>query len=243
MKFNMEKGFSIKLKELAEKIKIKLDEEQINKYYNYMNLLLEWNEKINLTAITEQNDIILKHFVDSMTSLKYLEEVKTIIDVGTGAGFPGIPIAIVDEEKKVTLVDSLNKRIKFLDDVKEKNELKNVITIHSRAEDIGKDNKYREKYDVAVSRAVANLSTLVEYLLPLVKLGGKCICMKGANIEEEIENSKIAIKKLGGRIEKVEEFYLPDSDMKRNIIVIRKINKTDQKYPRKAGIPSKEPLK
>lgn len=239
----MEKNFSTKLKELAEKIEIMLDEEQINKYYDYMNLLLEWNEKINLTAITEQDDVILKHFIDSMTSLKYLEESKTIIDVGTGAGFPGIPIAIVDKEKKVTLVDSLNKRIKFLDDVKEKIDLKNVVTIHSRAEDIGKDAKHREKYDVAISRAVANLATLAEYLLPLVTIGGKCICMKGANIEEEIENSKIAIKKLGGKIEKVEEFYLPDSDMKRNIIVIRKINKTDQKYPRKAGIPSKEPLK
>lgn len=238
----MEENFNKKLKELSNKIEIMLDEEQINKYYKYMNLLLEWNEKINLTAITEENEIILKHFVDSMTVLKYLEDSKKIIDVGTGAGFPGIPIAITNKEKEVTLIDSLNKRIKFLDDVKEKIELKNVKTIHSRAEDIGKDNNHREKYDVAISRAVANLATLVEYLLPLVSIGGKCICMKGANIKEEIESSKFAIKELGGKIEKVEEFYLPDSDMKRNIVIIKKMKETNKKYPRKAGIPAKEPL-
>ena len=239
----MEKDFKVNLEELTKKINIMLNDKQINQYYKYMNLLLEWNEKINLTAITKQDEIILKHFVDSMTVLKYLDNYKSIIDVGTGAGFPGIPIAIMNEEKEITLMDSLNKRIKFLEDVKENLSLKNITTIHSRAEDLGQNKENREKYDVAVSRAVANLTTLVEYLLPFVRVGGICICMKGQDVKEEIESSKRAIELLGGKIKLVEDFYLPDSDMKRNIVVIEKIKTTKKMYPRKAGIPSKEPLK
>ena len=211
-------------------------------FEKYQNLLLEWNEKINLTAITNEDEIILKHFVDSLTISKYIKEGETIVDVGTGAGFPGIPIKISRSDIDVTLVDSLNKRILFLQDIIEKLELKKVSTLHYRAEEFGQNKKYRESFDVATSRAVANLSTLVEYLLPLVKVGGICICMKGSEIKEELENSKKAIKILGGEIEKIEEFTLPDSDIKRNIVVIKKINSTPNKYPRKSGTPSKDPL-
>ncbi len=239
----MENSFKVNLEFLSNKINVMLNDKQISKYYQYMNLLLEWNEKINLTSITRQDEIILKHFIDSMTVLKYLDKYNKIIDVGTGAGFPGIPIAIMKEEKSVTLMDSLNKRIKFLEDIKQKLDLKNIDLIHSRAEDLGQDLNNREMYDVSVSRAVANLTTLVEYLIPFIKIGGICICMKGQDVEEEINDSKRAIELLGGRIKKVDEFYLPDSDMKRNIVIIEKIRSTNKRYPRKAGLPSKEPLK
>ena len=220
-----------------------LAHEKQQQFEDYMKLLLEWNEKINLTAITEEDDIILKHFVDSLTILKYIKEGKTIVDVGTGAGFPGLPVKIARDDADVTLVDSLNKRILFLEDVIEKLKLKKIKTLHFRAEEFGQNKKYRESFDIATSRAVANLSTLVEYLLPLVKVGGICICMKGSEIVEELENSKKAINVLGGEIERVEEFTLPESDIKRNIVIIRKINSTPIKYPRKAGTPSKEPIK
>ena len=239
----MKEDFELRLRNLSNEIGITLNDQQVELFYNYMNLLLDWNSKINLTAITEQNDIILKHFIDSMTVFDYLKDVKSIVDVGTGAGFPGIPIGIMCEDKKITLMDSLNKRIKFLDDVIEKNNLNNIVTIHSRAEDLGKNDIYRENFDVAISRAVANLATLVEYMLPLVKVGGKCICMKGQDIKKEIKDSEIAIEILGGEIETIDEFCLPGTEMKRNILVIRKIKKTNNKYPRKAGIPLKEPLK
>jgi len=229
--------------ELANKININLTEEQIDKFYKYMKLLLEWNEKINLTAITDENEILLKHFVDSLTVLKYIKEDDKIIDVGTGAGFPGIPMAIMMPNTKITLLDSLNKRINFLNEVIKELNLKNVETIHSRSEDCGKDILYREKYDISIARAVANLSTLSEYLLPFVKIDGKMICMKGSEVEEELNNSKYAIKELGGEISLQDEFCLPDTDIKRNIIVIKKIKYTPKLYPRKAGLPSKEPLK
>lgn len=220
-----------------------LTEKMGQQFEDYMKLLLEWNEKINLTAITEEDDIILKHFIDSLTILKYIKEGKTIVDVGTGAGFPGIPVKIVREDIDVTLVDSLNKRILFLNDVIDKLRLQKIKTLHFRAEEFGQNKKYRESFDIATSRAVANLSTLVEYLLPLVKVGGICICMKGSEIQEELENSKKAIEILGGEIEQVQEFTLPESDIKRNIIIIKKISSTPKKYPRKPGTPAKEPLK
>ncbi len=229
--------------ELANKININLTENQLDKFYKYMKLLVEWNEKINLTAITDENEIVLKHFVDSLTALKYIKEDDKIIDVGTGAGFPGIPIAIMMPNTKMTLLDSLNKRINFLNEVIKELNLKNVETIHSRSEDCGKDILYREKYDISIARAVANLSTLSEYLLPFVKIDGKMICMKGSEVQEELNNSKYAIKELGGEISLQDEFCLPDTDIKRNIIVIKKIKYTPKLYPRKAGLPSKEPLK
>lgn len=233
-------------KVLYEKVKqigIELKEEQLEKFYLYMNILLEWNEKINLTAITNEEEIILKHFVDSLTINKYIEEGKSIIDVGTGAGFPGIPIKILREDLKVTLLDSLNKRINFLNEVIEKLDLKNIECIHGRAEEFGKNKNYREKYDFATSRAVANMSTLSEYLIPFVKVGGKVLAMKGDKAEEELEEAKKAIKLLGGKVENIDNFYLPDSDIKRNIIIIKKIEKTERKFPRKPGTPAKEPIK
>ena len=234
----MELNFKEKIKNKCPEL-TNLQQEQFEKY---KNLLLEWNEKINLTAITDENDIILKHFVDSMTILKYIEKDSKVVDVGTGAGFPGIPVKIANPNIEVTLVDSLNKRLLFLQDVINKLNLNEIKTVHSRAEEFGQNKLYREKFDIATSRAVANLSVLVEYLLPLVKLGGKCICMKGSEIEGELKDSKSAIKTLGGEIEKVEEFTLPESDIKRTIIIIRKIKETPNKYPRKPGVPSKNPL-
>ena len=229
--------------EMQKKLDIKLNVEQLEKFYKYMGLLIEWNEKMNLTAITEPNEIILKHFVDSLTILKEISNNSKVVDVGTGAGFPGIPLSIANESLKITLVDSLNKRLIFLQEVIEKLELKNVEIIHSRAEDFGQNKKYRENFDFATSRAVANLSTLSEYLIPLVKINGKCICMKASDVEEEINQAKNAINVLGGTIEKIEEFKLPESDIGRTIIIINKQKQTPNKYPRKAGTPSKEPIK
>ena len=238
----MNEEFKNKMIELSEKIKIELSEEQIEKFFEYMKMLLEWNEKFNLTAITEQDDIILKHFIDSMTVLDFIQKENKIIDVGTGAGFPGIPIALMREDVHVTLLDSLNKRINFLNEISNQINIKNVNAIHGRAEDMGQNKETREKYDIAISRAVANLTTLVEYLLPFVKVGGRCICMKGPDIEEELKNAEFAIKELGGEIEKVKKLMLPNSNIARNIVVIKKIKETSNIYPRKAGLPAKQPL-
>ena len=235
----MEQTFKEKLVKKCPELTEKMQQQ----FEDYMKLLLEWNEKINLTAITEEDEIILKHFVDSLTILKYIEEEKSIVDVGTGAGFPGIPVKIAREDLNVTLVDSLNKRLLFLQDVIEKLGLEKIETLHFRAEEFGQNKKYRESFDIATSRAVANLSTLVEYLLPLVKVGGICICMKGSEVKEELENAKKAIQLFGGKVEKVEEFTLPESDIKRNIVIIKKVNSTPNRYPRKAGTPAKEPIK
>jgi len=234
--------FFTKLREQSEKIDVTLNKEQLEKLYSYMNLLIEWNEKINLTAITEPEEIIQKHFIDSLTISKFIQDKESVIDVGTGAGFPGIPLKIARSSVNITLLDALNKRLIFLNEVIDKNSLKDIQTIHFRAEEVGKNKKFREKFDVTTSRAVAALNILAEYMLPLVKVGGRCICMKGSNLVEEIENSKNAIQILGGEIEKVEEFKLPNSDMNRTIVIIKKIKETPAKYPRKAGTPSKEPL-
>lgn len=234
--------FSNKIKDIAKNINLELNDEKVKKFYNYMELLLQWNEKVNLTAITEPNDIILKHFIDSLTIERYIDKNVNIIDIGTGAGFPGIPISIARTDINITLMDSLNKRIKFLDEVIKENKLNNAKTIHARAEELARDKDYREKFDIATSRAVASLNVLLEYMLPFVKVGGYCICMKGSNIEDEILNSKRALNALNGVIEKIEEFELPNSDMSRNIIIVKKVGKTLSKYPRKAGTPTKDPL-
>ena len=226
----------------VDKLGINLSEIQLKQFYNYMNLLIEWNKKINLTAIIEPDEIILKHFVDSLTISKYISDGTKVVDVGTGAGFPGIPLKIVRQDVDITLLDSLQKRINFLEEVINELNLEKIKTVHSRVEDFGKNKEYREEFDIATSRAVANLSTLSEYLLPLVKVGGKVISMKGSLIQEELENSKNAIKILGGQIEKVDEFDLPNSDISRNIVLIDKIKNTPNRYPRKAGEPSKKPL-
>lgn len=236
-----------KFKELmncyAEKIDIVFDDKQINQFYNYMNLLIEWNKKINLTAITEFEEIILKHFIDSLTINKYIEKNKSIADVGTGAGFPGIPLKIYRPDIKVTLVDSLNKRINFLNNVISDLKLEDIYTVHGRIEDFGRNSQYREKFDYVTARAVANLTVLSEYLIPISKVGGKCICMKGSNVEDELEDASKAINVLGGKINKIDKFELPNSNISRNIVIVDKIKCTPGRYPRKSGIPVKEPLK
>lgn len=238
----MEKEFSEKIKEYAKEIGILLDEKQIKQFYQYQQILLEWNEKINLTAIIQQEEIILKHFIDSLTIVKYIEKNKRLIDVGTGAGFPAIPLKIIREDMEIVLLDALNKRILFLNEVIHQLKLSKIQTMHARVEDLGKNKKYRESFDYATSRAVANLATLSEYLMPLVKLNGICICMKGSSVGDEIKQSQKAISVLGGTIGLVDKFQLPKSNIDRNIIVLKKEKLTPLKYPRKAGLPSKDPI-
>lgn len=234
--------FKNKINSKLASINIELSESKIKQFYIYMEELIEWNKKINLTAIVEMDDIIDKHFIDSLTASKYIKDGDTVIDVGTGAGFPGIPLKIERENLKIELLDSLNKRINFLNEIITKLELKNIITTHARAEDESVKPEKREQYDVAISRAVANLPVLLEYLLPFVKIGGTCICMKGSNIEEELKISEKALKELGGQIEKIDTFKLPNTDVTRNILVVKKIKQTPKKYPRKAGTATKTPI-
>lgn len=209
----------------AEDVGLELTTEQYDQFITYMRLLQEWNEKINLTAILEDEEIIKKHFIDSIKAFKRDEFKKNVnmIDVGTGAGFPGIPIAIMNPNINVTLLDSLNKRIKFLDIVISKLGLKNIKTIHSRAEDGARNKKLREKFDIATSRAVANMSVLSEYCLPYVKVGGKFIALKGPAVDQEIEESDVAIKTLGGELEQICEVKIEDTDLRHNLVVVKKL--------------------
>lgn len=212
---------------------VTLEEFHVKQFEKYQELLLSWNEKINLTAITEEDDIITKHFIDSLYCLKYIKEKDKVIDVGTGAGFPGIPIKIVSYETNVTLLDSLNKRIVYLNDVIDNLGLTNIEAIHGRAEEFGIKPEFREKYDIVTARAVANLFVLSEYCLPFVKVGGKFICMKGSTYKEELEEAKKHIEELGGKVISVEEVTLPGSDINHTIIVIEKVQSTPKKFPRK----------
>lgn len=218
-----------------------IPENEIEKFYQYMKLLLEWNEKINLTAITDESEIIRKHFIDSLTISKLIKEDTNVVDVGTGAGFPGMPLAIT-KKVKVTLVDSLNKRINFLNIVKEAIELDNVNTVHGRAEEVGQNEKYREKFDYAVSRAVAPINVLLEYMLPLVKVGGYCLCMKGPKVIDEMQGIENVAEKLGGKYIKLEELEISGEESRKNVIIIKKVESTNKKYPRKPGTPAKQPL-
>lgn len=234
--------FSKKLRQQLNEIQIFITEDKIEKFYLYMQNLVEWNKKINLTAIVEPEEIITKHFVDSLTILPQIPQNSKVIDVGTGAGFPGIPLKIMREDIEILLLDSLNKRINFLNEEISQLELKKIQTIHSRAEDAGKSLLYRECFDIATSRAVANMRTLAEYLLPFVKIGGKVIFMKGNNITEELETAQKAITTLGGKIKEVKEIILPQSNIKRNILLIDKKNATPKQYPRGQGKPSQKPI-
>lgn len=232
------------LEQGAASLGISLTEEQKNQFFSYYEFLVEKNKVMNLTAITEFDEVLLKHFLDSLACVKVLdlEKIETVIDVGTGAGFPGIPLKIVFPHLKVSLLDSLNKRINFLNEVCELLELKNIQTIHGRAEDFARNKDYREKYDLCVSRAVSNLSTLSEYCIPYIKEGGIFISYKSGKVKEETEAAENAVKILGGKIENISYFNLPGSSMERSLVVIKKVHRTSQKYPRKAGIPQKIPL-
>lgn len=232
------------LEDCLEKLNISIDEDQKSKFSKYYSLLLEKNKVMNLTRITDEEEIIIKHFVDSLMIAKVaeMEKVESLIDVGTGAGFPGIPIKIMWPEIKVTLLDSLDKRVGFLQKVIEELNLEGAKAIHGRAEDFGQDDNYREKFDLCASRAVADLSVLSEYCIPFVKEQGEFISYKADGSEEEIHNAKNAIEVLGGCLERIATETIPGTDIKRQFAVIRKIEKTDSKYPRKAGKPSKKPL-
>ena len=225
-------------------LSIELSDNQKEQFVHFYELLVEWNKVMNLTAITESDEVVEKHFVDSLSIIKAvnIKEIHTIIDIGTGAGFPGIPLKIAFPDIEITLLDSLNKRVKFLNTVIDDLKLKKITALHGRAEDFAKKDDYREKYDLCVSRAVANLSTLSEYCLPYVKTGGMFVPYKSGEIEEELNNSKKAVQILGGNIDDVIKFQLPGTDIGRSFIRINKIKNTPKKYPRKAGLPSKEPL-
>lgn len=227
--------------------KEELDKNNLNvevdfeKFYIYMKELLDWNEKINLTAIKDEKEFVVKHFVDSLTIANLVSDNCKVIDVGTGAGFPGIPLKIVKNSIEITLVDSVNKKVMVLQDVINKLGLEKIDAIHTRAEDIAHKTEYREFFDIATSRAVSNLTTLVEYLLPFVKVGGKVLCMKGPNCDIEIEDAKKAIATFGGKI--VDKVSLNiDNELERHIVVIEKVANTPKKYPRGQGLPLKKPL-
>ena len=237
--------FTGQLQKEAQEMGVTLNEHQIKQFYDYYELLIHWNTMVNLTAITEQKEVVTKHFSDSLALVKAVpdlaEKEYTLIDVGTGAGFPGIPLKIAFPNLKVTLLDSLNKRINFLNEVIQALELEKIQAVHGRAEDAAHDNVSRETFDFCVSRAVANLSTLSEYCLPFVKVGGWFVPYKSGKLEEEMKTGKGAIRKLGGELEDVISFHLANED-ERNLVRIHKTERTGKKYPRKAGTPSREPL-
>ena len=237
----MSQIFDTKLNTLG----ITLSDVQKQQFRRFYELLVERNKVMNLTGITEYEEVNEKHFVDSLSIVKALDisKVKTVIDVGTGAGFPGIPLKIAFPHLKIVLLDSLNKRISFLNEVIDELQLKDITTIHGRAEDFAKQAEYREKFDLCVSRAVANLSTLSEYCLPYTNVGGMFVPYKSGEIDEEVEQAKKAVFLLGGEISNIVKFNLPGSEIGRSFVQIIKIQNTAKKYPRKAGLPTKEPLK
>ena len=232
------------MKEASLEVGLDLTEKQYNQFITYMKLLQEWNEKINLTAITEDEEVIKKHFIDCIKAFKSnaVKNAKSAIDVGTGAGFPGLPIAIMNPDINVTLLDSLNKRINFLNTVIAQLGLKNVTTIHSRAEDGARKPELREKFDVATSRAVANMAVLSEFCMPYVKKDGYFVALKGPAIDEELENGSNAIKILGGELQGIIEISIEETDLKHNIVEVKKVKNCPKTYPRKAGTVNKKPL-
>lgn len=231
------------LNSVFNKWNINLDDIQVEQFCKYYELLIQWNEKMNLTSIIDKDEVIHKHFLDSSALIKYCDLSNLrLLDVGTGAGFPGIVLKILVPNCKITLLDSLAKRIGFLNEVISELNLSDIITIHGRAEDYAQDKLYREKFDIVTSRAVANMSTLSEYCLPFVKESGYFIPYKSGVIDEEVSVSKKALKILGGSVDKVEKFILPDTEFDRSLVFIKKIKNTPKNYPRKAGTPSKSPL-
>ncbi len=236
-------SYSDLLEKSLEKLNIGFNDDQIKKFNDYYELLIEWNNKINLTAITEYDEVISKHFIDSILICSFIDlNGKKIIDIGTGGGFPGIPIKIINPDTDIVLVDSLNKRVNFLNEVISELKLEKIEAIHGRAEDLGHDKNLRGKFDYSVSRAVANLSTLSELCIPFLKEGGTFISYKSENTDEEIKDAESAISKLGSKIEKIEECMIPENVIKRRFILIKNTRQVDNRYPRKAGIPKKVPL-
>ncbi|MBM6830073.1 16S rRNA (guanine(527)-N(7))-methyltransferase RsmG [Anaerotignum lactatifermentans] len=233
------------LMDCAKEMGVELTEEMLSQFETYFSLLIEWNEKMNLTAITEEREVVLKHFADCISVLPHLALTgkEKIIDVGTGAGFPGIPLKIACPSLEVTLLDSLQKRIGFLEEVGRQLNLEGVTYLHSRAEDGGQNPELREQFDLCVSRAVANLSVLSEYCLPFVKTGGRLAALKGPDALRELEEAQGALKKLGGTLEKVVDVEIPFTDLRHKLVIIRKTEKTPAQYPRKAGKIQKNPLR
>ena len=227
-----------------DELNISLSDEQIGAFLQYYELLIDKNKVMNLTAITEYEEVVQKHFLDSLsiTKIMDLSEIKKIIDIGTGAGFPGIPLKIAFPHLDVVLLDSFNKRVNFLNDVCRILQLQKIEAYHGRAEEYGRKKEFREQFDLCVSRAVANLSTLSEYCLPFVAVDGYFIPYKAGNVEEEVKQAGNAIRKLSGKLEEKKEFLLPDSDISRVMLKIKKIKPIAKAYPRKAGLPGKEPL-
>lgn len=232
-------------KEKLSKNNITLSDQQMKQFSTYYEMLVEWNEKVNLTAITEKNEVYLKHFYDSITPSFFedFSKVESICDVGAGAGFPSLPLKICFPHLQVTIIDSLQKRINFLQELIESLQLTNVELVHSRAEDAGQEQAYREQFDVVTARAVARMSVLSEYCLPFACIGGKFIALKGANAQEELQDADKAIKTLGGKVIKEESFHLPKEKGERSIIWIEKVNSIPNKYPRQAGTPNRKPIK
>lgn len=231
------------LKEGALAAKVDLSDIQLDKFEKFYEYLIEKNKVMNLTAITEEKEVVFKHFIDSIALVSKMNlKGRKIIDVGTGAGFPGIPLAIVVEDAEFLLMDSLNKRINFLNEVVELCGLKNVSTIHARAEELGRDSKYREKFDICVSRAVANMSTLLEYCMPFVKVGGVFVSYKSGDVAEEIEASENAQKQLFSKNKEIINFCIPNTDINRSFVVFEKKKELNKKYPRQGGKPKKIPL-
>ena len=227
--------------EECNKNNIKITNNNIDEFYKYMVEILKWNDKVNLTAIKDEKEFIIKHFIDSLSISKYIKDSLKIIDIGTGAGFPGIPLKLNNKGLKITLIDSVNKKLNVIKEISNQMNLDNIEIIHTRAEDLAIKKEYREKYDIATTRAVSNLSTTLEYMLPFLKVGGRAICMKGPNYIEELEDSKKAISILGGKLEKIENIEIGDTQ--RIIIIVSKIKNTPLKYPRGQGKPLKEPIK
>ena len=243
----MTEMFEILMDEGCAELSLTLTETQKEQFYQYYEMLIEWNKVMNLTAITELSEVVTKHFVDSLLLVKVLKDIDQkpyhVVDVGTGAGFPGIPLKIAFPNLQITLLDSLNKRVGFLNEVIKALGLTDITAVHGRAEDFGRDAKHREQYDLCVSRAVANMSTLSEYCLPLVKKDGLFIPYKSGKVVEEAKQAESAVKKLGGEMNPVITHILPGTDVERTFIPVKKVGITAKKYPRKAGLPSKEPLK
>ena len=233
------------LRDCCEQMGVSLGEEQTQQFMTYLSLLLEWNEKMNLTAITEPREVVLKHFADCLSLVPWVEWKRgmRVIDVGTGAGFPGIPVKLVRPEIELTLLDSLQKRIGFLREVGAELGLEGVEYVHSRAEDGGQNPLYREKFDLCVSRAVANLSVLAEYCLPFVKVGGRLAALKGPDATVEVAEATGALAKLGGSLVEIRDIVIPHTDLSHKLVFIEKIAPTPKKYPRNAGKIKKEPLR